>query len=335
MIGGFFVAGLGPSGAAKDRRTKIALDSGAYSAHTQGKTIDMEAYIQFIHRNAHLLDFYVNLDVIGDGEKSYDNWLYMRSMGLDPVAVWHYGTPVEYFYKYLTLSDFIAISDFEKLPFKQRLHILERLWLNHFLDSTGWPKARFHGLAVTAVELITPFQWYSVDASTWAMAGAYGKICIPKLTASGEYNYTKPPTTVLVSVESIFNRTHFDKWPTYKRKPILDYIESQDFELGKGFPGDSDYRPGLCNDSTMRHQLNALFYLRMGRALEIDVYLAGNFDAMGKSPEVERAIQQKVFAHGLDYCRMLSFFFNPGIQHCLDLKRKELSHAAKSRSART
>jgi hypothetical protein len=326
------MAEIGPGGAEKGRKTRIALDSGAYSAHTQGKTIDMEAYIEFIHENKHLVDFYVSLDVIGDGKRSFENWLYMRSIGLDPVPVWHYGTNVKYIYKYLSLTDFIAISDFEKLSIKQRLHILERLWRNHFLDSTGWPKARFHGLAVTAAELITPFDWHSVDSSTWAkQGGEFGKICIPKLTKSGEYDYFRPPTTVLVSVESLSNKAHFDKWPTYKRKPVLDYIESEGFKLGKGLPGDTDCEVGLCNDSTMRHQLNALFYLRMGKALGIEVYLAGNFDAMGKSPEVERKIQQRVFAEGLDYCRMLSFFFNPGIQHCLDLKRKELGHVGKSR----
>jgi hypothetical protein len=327
------VAEIGPVGAAQSSKlkTRVTLDSGAYSARKEGITIDMDAYIEFIHENAHLLDFYVNLDVIGDGKKSFDNWEYMRSMGLNPVPVWHYGTNVKYLYEYLRHANLVAISDFEKLSTKQRLHTLQRIWRNHLLDSVEFPKAEYHGLAVTAAELVKAFRWFSVDSSTWARkAGKYGKVCIPKGTLSAGYDYTKPPTNVLVSVESVYSRNHFDKWPTYKRQRILEYIESKGFKLGKGFPCDSDYEQGLCNHPTMRHQLNALFYLKMGQALGVRVYLAGNYDAFGKTPEVEKAIQQEVFAHGLDYCRMLSFYFNPGIQHCLDLKRKELNNVSKS-----
>jgi hypothetical protein len=63
----------------------------------------------------------------------------------------------------------------------------------------------------------------------------------------------------------------------------------------------------------------------MGLALGKPVYLAGNFPAL-EDHEVEKQIQQAVFAIGSNYYRLISFNYEPKIQTVLDLKREELSH---------
>ena len=49
-------------------RIKWFLDSGAFSAFTQGAEIDIQEYIEFIKEHKDYLEAYANLDVIGDAE---------------------------------------------------------------------------------------------------------------------------------------------------------------------------------------------------------------------------------------------------------------------------
>ena len=46
----------------------ILLDCGAYSAFTQGTSIDLDQYIAYVKHNQHLVDCYLNLDVISGSD---------------------------------------------------------------------------------------------------------------------------------------------------------------------------------------------------------------------------------------------------------------------------
>src|SRR3990172_6537333 len=68
---------------------KIFLDSGAFSAFTQGAEIDLHGYVDYIKRNYDILDtdddgtaLYSVLDGIGDPLKTYRNQHEMESMGV-------------------------------------------------------------------------------------------------------------------------------------------------------------------------------------------------------------------------------------------------------------
>lgn len=311
----------------------VALDSGAFSAWSKGEEIDIDDYCEFIHECIPLLQVYFNLDVIGDGEKSYKNWEYMRDKGLDPLGVYHLGTPGIYRHNYLTLEpDYLALSGTPARKYKDQLEsFLQRQWDYKLMDSSGYPLLKVHGFGITSAKLVEAYPWHSVDSSTWAQyAGKYGKICVPKLSPSGGYEYTNSPHVVPVSWESRHVKTHIDNLPTYKRNPLLRYIQKMGFTLGKGHKDDPTRTPGLCNDVIMRHQLNAIFYSQMGKALETRIYLADNYDALGKI-EQERRIRDAVFAQGLDYYRLISFADYPEIKSVLNLKEEELIHATKSK----
>ena len=82
----------------------MMLDSGAYSAFTRGKEIDIDQYADYCKTNGHMFECCVTLDVIGDGKRSYENWLYLRKKGLPVLPVYHIGTDEKWLVKYQLLS---------------------------------------------------------------------------------------------------------------------------------------------------------------------------------------------------------------------------------------
>ena len=116
---------------------KVMVDSGAFSAYTQDIEINIADYMEFIQENLDHIDWYVNLDAIGRGQESYENYRTMRSEGLNPLPVWHLGTPKKYFRCYLDSTDYIGISLRKKVGVADSISELDRLWCDMLTDSQG------------------------------------------------------------------------------------------------------------------------------------------------------------------------------------------------------
>ena len=74
---------------------EIFLDSGAFTAHSQGKKIDIDKYIEFINRNKNFIKLYANLDVIGNWKETIKNQKYMEKKGLNPIPTFHMGENIK------------------------------------------------------------------------------------------------------------------------------------------------------------------------------------------------------------------------------------------------
>lgn len=88
--------------ASLDNRSRLvwALDCGAFTAYTKGKTIDLVKYVDYI-KSQRCFDWYLALDVIDGGPKeNVKNYEKMRNMGVEPSPVWHEGEPYELFEEY-------------------------------------------------------------------------------------------------------------------------------------------------------------------------------------------------------------------------------------------
>jgi hypothetical protein len=78
----------------------IFLDSGAFSAMSQGVHIDIVDYIAFVKQNKSKLKVYANLDVIGNAEATLKNQEIMEKAGLSPLPCFHYGEDKKYLQMY-------------------------------------------------------------------------------------------------------------------------------------------------------------------------------------------------------------------------------------------
>lgn len=277
----------------KKNKVNLFLDSGAFSAYTQGIEIDIYSYIDFIKKNKKYIETYANLDAIGDPAKTLKNQRIMEKAGLRPLPCFHYGEPVKYLHTYLKEYDYIALGGMVPISTKNLKPWLDDLFSNHLCDQKGNPKAKIHGFGMTALSLMLRYPWYSVDSTSWVVAGRMGGILIPKKT-NGKYDYTKNPHKVTVSAKSPANKkkeAHFSTCSPAQQKIFREYYMSKGFKLGASEFRKEDPKtyelqknekwnkkkesiiekiiaPGLANDYKVRDEINILYFLDLEKTMK-------------------------------------------------------------------
>jgi hypothetical protein len=148
---------------------EIMLDSGAFTVMMSQKglavkPLDLNDYICFIKKYKAELFSYASLDVVGDPEQSFRNYVSMREAGLDPMPIYHLGDPYEYLEKYLTYEpSLIGIGGVLKVKSKvTRKKLLEDLF-------EKYPTAAYHGFGIVDQNLYSR-PWHSVDTAACFVA---------------------------------------------------------------------------------------------------------------------------------------------------------------------
>lgn len=165
---------------------KVFLDSGAFSAHTLGVSLDITAYCDYIKQNIDILrveDGAVMasvLDGIGDPLKTYQNQLEMERQGAKPLPCFHFGEDTRYLDWYVERYPYITIGGMVGKTSAQLETWLDRIWEKHLIDGSGRPRLKVHAFGITAVPIMERYPWYSVDSSSWVQAMAFGSIVHPK-----------------------------------------------------------------------------------------------------------------------------------------------------------
>lgn len=161
----------------KEYEFNILLDSGAYSAFTQGYEIPVEEYAAFLHEWKDCLVGYFNLDVIGDFDRTWDNQDYLEAAGLNPIPVVHYPVATEVLRIVSRQYDFIGLGGLVPVSTPEA-----DSWLNQvFYKNDGsrrFPGIRFHGLGMTKTRLLNKYPIYSVDSTTWLNGKRFGKMLV-------------------------------------------------------------------------------------------------------------------------------------------------------------
>lgn len=160
----------------------LIMDSGAYSAFTQGKAIDIDAYCSFCSANWEYIDTVVNLDVINPkdpevaAEAGMKNFLDMRNKGIAAMPVFHARESTKWLDQMLDITNYVGLSGTSLVsPVESRSW--HRLIWNYVTDSEGRPIARFHAFGDTSEWSLLTFPWYSCDSATWMIqAGRAGRV---------------------------------------------------------------------------------------------------------------------------------------------------------------
>lgn len=159
-----------------DAGMELFLDSGAFSAHTQGDVISVDKYAAFINEHGHHFAVRANLDDIGDtGPKSWANMKELEKQGCDVFPVFHANDD----FKYLTMMldggyEFMALGGLVGASRNVLRAWLDNVWAKYLVDAQGRPRIKVHGFGLTDTELMIRYPWYSVDSSSWVMTGIFG-----------------------------------------------------------------------------------------------------------------------------------------------------------------
>lgn len=161
---------------------KVFLDSGAFSAYTQGVDIDIKAYCRYIQDNADIIKVEDGillasvLDGIGDPEKTLHNQNTMEKLGVKPLPCYHYGEDESYLEHYIKNYEYITIGGMVPIHRNQLFYWLDRLWDRHLTDGSGRPRLKVHAFGINHVPLIERYPWYSADASSWVHYSRNGNV---------------------------------------------------------------------------------------------------------------------------------------------------------------
>ncbi len=148
----------------------VMLDSGAYSAFTQGLSVTVEEYAAVLRDYAPHVDAYVNLDVCDDPAQTAKNQDQLEERRFSPLPVYHFGEPIEWLdrlssYEYIGLGNSSLSS--------QRPQDLFESWVER--TTTDNPTKWFHGFAVGTLKPRL-MGLHSVDSTTWTVAARYGRL---------------------------------------------------------------------------------------------------------------------------------------------------------------
>lgn len=227
---------------AKRKEIDIFLDSGAFSAWTQGVDVDIQEYIKFIKEHEDLLTVYANLDVIGLGgklpneltaEMTLKNQKIMEEAGLNPLPCFHFGEPYEYLQYYVDNYDYMAFGVAGRKG-SALIPWLDTCFSDYVCDAEGYPKIKVHGFAVTSLPLMLRYPWYSADSTSWVMTSRTGAIYIPRYK-DGEWIYDENSWKISVSSRSPKTKgggVHISTLPPKKRQIVLDYVHMKGYVLG-------------------------------------------------------------------------------------------------------
>lgn len=152
--------------------SRIFIDSGAFSAYTQGAAIDIDAYIDYLIENKGNFEVACSLDVINDPEASWKNWQHMRTRGVEATPVFHTGADLSLLDRYASESDYICLG--KLVPYAKTPEITMPWIEQAFAIVAG--RAKIHGLGVTNWSLLSRFPWDSVDSSAWGAGFRFGSI---------------------------------------------------------------------------------------------------------------------------------------------------------------
>lgn len=158
----------------------IMIDSGAYSAFTQGKYIDIdklcESYLNLSYPSDVNVTF-VSLDVIGDkegGRESLRNWDYMTNKGIKCIPTFHMGDDWEVLDYYASKTDYIGLGGLVTKVYTSKT-------LNNFITQVynRYPNHKFHLFGINNFNVTNRYKVYSCDSLSWRCGGRFGRIILP------------------------------------------------------------------------------------------------------------------------------------------------------------
>ena len=177
-------------------RGKLFIDSGAYTAFTKGKTVDVDEYITYINSISSTLHCFAQVDhITGKGETkedtarlSWENFLYMRTRVLEPhklVPIFHQGEDLKWLQNMLEYCDDIGMLDYigfgamvgtgvtktDKCLFFDRAFSV--------IEHSSNPNVKVHAMGMTSLSLLELYPFYSADSTSWIMQAATGSIFTP------------------------------------------------------------------------------------------------------------------------------------------------------------
>lgn len=259
-------------------KCKVFADSGAFSAWTLGKKIDVENYIDFINRNSDWLFKAASVDCIPGKPKStevptkeevdeaahqtWENFLYMRSKLNDKSKLlwtYHFGEDPKWLKQALEFEDEFGKIDY--IAFgglvgkgKDAVEIFLRSCFQ-IINASNHKDIKTHAFGVTIPSLLQAFPLTSSDSTAWIMYAVNGGLYLDgKITRITELSMGDSSHFINKSkaIQDLLME-HINKWGFKWDELVNDYKQRECFNIHAfkemydkyEYKGSMGYKPDL------------------------------------------------------------------------------------------
>ena len=137
---------------------RLIVDSGAFTAYNTGRAIDIDEYCKFLKSLPKDWNYHaVQLDVYGDPEQTYINFLKMKELGFDVMPVFTRGDTLERLEEFYQHTDYIMFGGIV-------VGGENKNYVKWFCENNKGRKA--HWLGFVNTDFIRKYKPESVDSST-------------------------------------------------------------------------------------------------------------------------------------------------------------------------
>jgi hypothetical protein len=222
----YYVNTIGKLKTIRGNKQKIFLDSGAYSAFTQGARISLPQYASFIQKNADIIEIASSLDVIGEGneQQSYNNFKELeRLLGRGRVLPVHHARDDDrWLRRYLDEGyDYIALGGMVRETTPALRLWLDNVWHYFLTNPDGTARVKVHGFGLTTRALMFGYPWWSVDSTSWVSTSNFGGMLMAFTQADGSIKDVKIDFSEKSSARYKLNGWHFYNLPPDDQEAVL------------------------------------------------------------------------------------------------------------------
>lgn len=252
---------------------KVKKNQDTYKWYTTKEFYDyMDKYANFVKANIESIDYYATVDVIYNPELSWKSLKYLENEhGLKPVPVIHCKTDLRWLDKHLEAGyKYIGIGGLGQ----ESTRFTYTQWADKVFDRIADPRTRnptvkIHGFAMTSLDLMQRYPWYSVDSASWTKASGFGVVFVPQFRDELFLPLEKPSLICFSYKPSALKakgKHYFQLSP--KEKEIVDHWCKDYLKIPIGkVKGNKVIRHGLLTHFGPRAVANLKYFEFMRKAL--------------------------------------------------------------------
>ena len=179
---------------------KLFIDSAAFTAHTLGKEVDVDEYIEYLNSIDDHTHCFAQVDHIPGRFRqpktqeelreapklSWDNYLYMKDKVKSKhklLPIFHQGESWNWLKNMLEYKDndghiqYIGLSPANDVHTAAKEAFIEKCFA--IIAKSSNPNVKTHAFGMTSLPLLEKYPFYSADSTGWIMVGAMGNIMTP------------------------------------------------------------------------------------------------------------------------------------------------------------
>lgn len=183
---------------------ELLFDSGAYTAYTRGKNVDVHEYCSFIDQlNEIGISYkYITLDTIGDPKKTLKTFEWLLKKGYNPIPVFTRGDSLEALEYYYGFSDLVALGGIAVNKNNTAGYV-------KYIMRKGIKGRKVHWLGWGKRDFLLHFKPYSTDSSSISIGGRFGNVAYLKHNMLQSFD-RHMGTQIPVQVRRLVNRLGMD-----------------------------------------------------------------------------------------------------------------------------